>query len=287
MIEHHWKRKYRLPGIEEPIDYATLCMVVRDDPEFGFLDPDTGERESIAEAGSHSDAELWSDVIMPAIEARRIKVAPLTPTLTDARARFVASLWYGGMYTALYALCSTGSTILYADEDLRRIRSELQECVSYATGERRHEVTDIDREQLRRLVNYVENAGIRGPVDGWGHVEHWDETPPTLEPQWVDGATLRHAVREAMWDHAHDPWGSAMSVLGSITDALHVSGEEWTWEASFGVSYTELSPEEDGLAIALIEGICEGHWTMRDLQRWGRIISRYLHLADAAGKSWG
>jgi hypothetical protein len=47
--------------------YDTLAYCVRNDPAFGFADGTT-----IAEAGSHSSAELWTDVITPAIAARRI-----------------------------------------------------------------------------------------------------------------------------------------------------------------------------------------------------------------------
>lgn len=44
---------------EEEMTYDTLAYCVCRDPAFGFADGDT-----IAEASSHSDAELWSDVIV-------------------------------------------------------------------------------------------------------------------------------------------------------------------------------------------------------------------------------
>jgi hypothetical protein len=53
----------------EEMSADTLEFCVRHMWEYGFLDGD-----SIADAGSHSDAELWSDVIIPAIERGEIEV---------------------------------------------------------------------------------------------------------------------------------------------------------------------------------------------------------------------
>lgn len=53
----------------EEMQYSALEYCVRHDPLFGFDDGDT-----IAEASSHSDAELWADVIVPAIEVGLIEV---------------------------------------------------------------------------------------------------------------------------------------------------------------------------------------------------------------------
>jgi hypothetical protein len=52
----------------DEMSYATLEFCVRNDERFAFADGDT-----IAEAGSHSAAELWSDVIVPAIIAGTIE----------------------------------------------------------------------------------------------------------------------------------------------------------------------------------------------------------------------
>lgn len=53
----------------DEMSYDVLAYCVRTDPIYGFADGDT-----IADASSHSDAELWSDVIRPAIEAGLIEV---------------------------------------------------------------------------------------------------------------------------------------------------------------------------------------------------------------------
>jgi hypothetical protein len=53
----------------EPMSPETLAFCVREAREYGFADGD-----SIADAGSHSNAELWSDVILPAIERGEIYV---------------------------------------------------------------------------------------------------------------------------------------------------------------------------------------------------------------------
>lgn len=53
----------------EPMSSGVLEHCVRNMPEYGFADGDT-----IAEAGSHSHAELWTDVILPAIERGEIEV---------------------------------------------------------------------------------------------------------------------------------------------------------------------------------------------------------------------
>jgi hypothetical protein len=54
---------------EEPVSYDTLKLLVRQSPTFAFDDGDTIEK-----ASSHSDAELWSDVIQPAIQNGVIKM---------------------------------------------------------------------------------------------------------------------------------------------------------------------------------------------------------------------
>lgn len=54
----------------DEMTYEALCFDVRNSPEFAFDDGDT-----IEDAGSHSNAELWSDVILPAIEDGRIQAA--------------------------------------------------------------------------------------------------------------------------------------------------------------------------------------------------------------------
>jgi hypothetical protein len=53
----------------EEMSASTLEFCVRNMWEYGFADGDT-----IADASSHSDAELWSDVIIPAIERGEIEV---------------------------------------------------------------------------------------------------------------------------------------------------------------------------------------------------------------------
>ena len=45
---------------------------------------------------------------------------------------FVAAGYYGGQFTALYALASTGSLELYAGEGLQRLRNELREAIKCA-----------------------------------------------------------------------------------------------------------------------------------------------------------
>lgn len=53
----------------EEMTADSLAYCVRHMWEYGFLDGD-----SIADASSHSDGELWSDVIIPAIERGEIEV---------------------------------------------------------------------------------------------------------------------------------------------------------------------------------------------------------------------
>lgn len=54
---------------DEEMTYATLAYCVRHSTTFGFEDGQT-----IAEASSQSDWELWTDVICPAIERGEITV---------------------------------------------------------------------------------------------------------------------------------------------------------------------------------------------------------------------
>lgn len=61
---------------EEEYTYNELAYIIRHSEYFGFVDGDT-----IAEASSHSDAELWSDVIAPAIERGDIEVTEWGTTL--------------------------------------------------------------------------------------------------------------------------------------------------------------------------------------------------------------
>lgn len=53
----------------EEMQYDTLAFCVRNLPQYGFADGDT-----IADASSHSPAELWWDVILPAIRRGEIEV---------------------------------------------------------------------------------------------------------------------------------------------------------------------------------------------------------------------
>jgi hypothetical protein len=53
----------------DEMSYDALKFVVRNSEEFAFPDGET-----IEEASSHSNAELWSDVILPAIADGRIQV---------------------------------------------------------------------------------------------------------------------------------------------------------------------------------------------------------------------
>lgn len=62
--------RFFFPNDDEEMTYRTLEHCVRTDPRFGFDDGST-----IEENDSHSDAELWSDVIVPAIVDGRIEYA--------------------------------------------------------------------------------------------------------------------------------------------------------------------------------------------------------------------
>lgn len=53
---------------DDEMSYDVLARCVRTDQRFGFEDGQT-----IEEASSHSDAELWGDVIAPAIIDGRIE----------------------------------------------------------------------------------------------------------------------------------------------------------------------------------------------------------------------
>lgn len=65
------------PDIAEEMTASTLAFCVRHDMAFSPF-----EGETIEEVGSHSRAELWSDVILPAINDGRIEVTEWGATLT-------------------------------------------------------------------------------------------------------------------------------------------------------------------------------------------------------------
>jgi hypothetical protein len=78
----------------------------------------------------------------------------LLPDGSDAlEGAFIASQYYGGQFTALYALASTGSMELYAGEGLQRLRGELCEAIKCA--EDMAEVEDIH--PMQALLTWVDN----------------------------------------------------------------------------------------------------------------------------------
>jgi hypothetical protein len=78
----------------------------------------------------------------------------LLPDGSDAlEGAFVASQYYGGQWTALYALASTGSLELYEGEGLQRLRGELCEAILHA--ENMAEVEDIH--PMQALLTWVDN----------------------------------------------------------------------------------------------------------------------------------
>ena len=66
---------------------------------------------------------------------------------------FVAANYYGGQWTALYALASTGSLELYEGEGLQRLRGELSEAIFHAENMR--EIEDIY--PMQALLSWVDN----------------------------------------------------------------------------------------------------------------------------------
>jgi hypothetical protein len=78
----------------------------------------------------------------------------LLPDGSDAlEGAFVASNYYGGQFTALYALSSTGSLELYKGEGLLRLRGELSEAIKSA--EDMGEIEDIH--PMQALLTWVDN----------------------------------------------------------------------------------------------------------------------------------
>jgi|DEB19_MinimDraft_3_1074340.scaffolds.fasta_scaffold00859_13 hypothetical protein len=74
------------------------------------------------------------------------------PDGSDALAgAFLASEYYGGMMTALYALASSGSLELYPGEGLGRIIRELTEAVRIAESE-----YPEDADSLSALLRWCE-----------------------------------------------------------------------------------------------------------------------------------
>jgi hypothetical protein len=54
---------------EDEMTWDTLAFCVRNDERYAY-----GDGQTIADAGSHSDQELWTDVVCPAIERGDIEV---------------------------------------------------------------------------------------------------------------------------------------------------------------------------------------------------------------------
>lgn len=85
-------------------------------------------------------------------------------TIDDTTARRIASEWHGGGGTALYALSSTGAIdTARADHD---VKTEIVDSIHDRIGHTLEEDT-TDLNELRRLLDYVNATGARGPVDGW------------------------------------------------------------------------------------------------------------------------
>lgn len=83
-----------------------------------------------------------------------MKLFDLVTESSDAHyGAHIATGYYGGMMSALYALTSTGSLELYPGEGLGRIVGELREAVAIAE---RHYPEDVD--ELRAFLAVCEEG---------------------------------------------------------------------------------------------------------------------------------
>lgn len=83
----------------------------------------------------------------------------LLPDGSDAlEGAFIASTYYGGQFTALYALASAGNLELVEGEGLQRLRGELSEAIKCA--EDMAEIEDIS--PMQALLTWVDNELWKG-----------------------------------------------------------------------------------------------------------------------------
>jgi len=77
--------------------------------------------------------------------------------------RELAASWHGGMWSPLYALCSSGAIV----EGCVR---EIEDCIAIAEQYDNDPDYAEDIPRLRHLLVYVRNHGFRGPVEGWSEI---------------------------------------------------------------------------------------------------------------------
>lgn len=95
---------------------------------------------------------------------------------------------------------------------------------------------------------------------------------------------MRAIVRGLAWDHAHDPYGSGMYVLGEIVNALWRCGEG---VPSF-ISTGTLGPYPTGSddVAQIVHTIESGEITTDDARYFMFVMSRYIDVVRLAGRDY-
>lgn len=117
---------------------------------------------------------------------------------------------------------------------------------------------------------------------------------PITGPSTPKGRDIVRAfIVDAAWDHAYDPWGSALCALGVLCDAL-----QWT-ESTDDVSGYTYSPGagQDPWGEWIVADEYEDAWLLTDEMREGRVtvadivagvayVDRFADMAEKAGRSY-
>lgn len=87
---------------------------------------------------------------------------------------------------------------------------------------------------------------------------------------------------------AGDAWGSTMSLLFGIADALTHADETVpsAWEYRHAPGCDALSPDEDYDAIAITAAIDSRRVSWEDARHAGDVLNRYSHVLERAGRSY-
>jgi hypothetical protein len=117
---------------------------------------------------------------------------------------------------------------------------------------------------------------------------------PAIGPSTTEGrAIVRSYITEAAEDHRHDPWGSALSALGVLCDAL-----QWVdYADSISEDIYRPSPMQDPWGEWIVADEFEDAWRLTDDMREGRVtvadilagvayLDRFADVAKAAGRDY-
>jgi hypothetical protein len=93
----------------------------------------------------------------------------LTKPILDGQARRIAAEWQSPMAAGIASLATSGAILESTDTEIRR------EIEWFSTRDQTSEYVTSSLHDLRALLMYVEDKGVRRPPFGWSDI--WSDVP--------------------------------------------------------------------------------------------------------------